>query len=126
MGRFDQRLLNSVSLVVGAFALAVVLAMSSEVQAQEVPPDQDPGNPFVQLSLKLDEVRDAITALPAGTALSAKLDQVRDAITALPAGTDLSVKLDEVLLAITPTPEPSSRKESVCERSCPRASATRA
>ena len=104
MGRFDQRLLNSVSLVVGAFALAVVLAMSSEVQAQEVLPDQDPGNPFVQLSLKLDEVRDAITALPAGTALSAKLDEVLLAITPIPAGPSLSEKLDEVLVAVDAMP----------------------
>ena len=135
VGRFDQRFLNSVSLVVGAFALAVVLAMCSEVQAQEGLPDHDPGNPFAQLSLKLDAVRDAITALPAGTALSDKLDEVLLAITpipagpslsekldevlveitALPAGTDLSVKLDEVLLAITPTPAGPSLSEKLDE-----------
>ena len=85
MHTFDQRPLNSVNLVVGAFALAVVLAMSSEVQAQVVRPDHDPGNPFVQLSMKLDAVLAAISALPVSsdhTALSAELDEVRDAITA--------------------------------------------
>ncbi|MCZ6581134.1 MAG: hypothetical protein O6840_05855, partial [Nitrospirae bacterium] len=69
---FDLRHLKSVSLMVGAGALAVVLAMNSEAHAKRISLHQLE-NDLAALSARLDEVLPAINALPPGTALTAKL-----------------------------------------------------
>lgn len=116
---FDLRHLKSVSLMVGAGALAVVLAMNSEAHAKRRPHQHHPGEPSHRISgdhnersKKHNERHGARHGrskrhhqlASRHLALSAKLDEVLLAINALPTGTALTVKLDEVLLALTGLP----------------------
>ncbi len=116
---FDLRHLKSVSLMVGAGALAVVLAMNSEAHAKRRPHQHHPGEPSHRISGdhnerskkhnerhddRHDRSKRHHQLASHHLALSVKLDEVLLAIYALPPSTALSAKLDEVLLAINALP----------------------
>ncbi len=116
---FDLRHLKSVSLMVSAGALAVVLAMNSEAHAKRRSHQHHPGEPSHRISddhnersKKHNERHGARHGRPKKhnerhddrLALSLKLDEVLLAINALPIGTALPEKLDEVLLALNALP----------------------
>ena len=116
---FDSRLLNSVSLIVGAGVLAVVPAMNSDVQAKLWPNQHHPGklshlisDDDTSRSEKHDEMRDdrhgpskkRVVARRLIAALFAKLDKLLLAINSLPVDTALSARLEELLLAINSLP----------------------
>ncbi len=116
---FDPRPLNSVSLIVGAGVLAVMLAMNSDVQAKLWPHQHHPGklshlisDDDTSRSEKHDEMRDdrhgqskkRVVARQLIAALFAKLDKLLLAINSLPVDTALSAKLEELLLALNSLP----------------------
>ncbi len=141
---FDLRHLKSVSLMVGAGALAVVLAMNSEAHAKRRSHQHHPGEPSHRISddhnerskkhnerhgtrhgrskkhnERHDDRHDRSKKHHQSSsdlaALSLKLDEVLLAINALPPGTALTAKLDEVLLAINALPIGTALPEKLDE-----------
>ena len=141
---FDLRHLKSVSLMVGAGALAVVLAMNSEAHAKRRPHQHHPGEPSHRISDdhnerskkhnerhgarhgrskkhnerhddRQDRSKRHYQLASHHLALSMKLDEVLLALTGQPSGTALTAKLDEVLLAINALPIGTALPEKLDE-----------